>query len=158
MKTRKGFVSNSSSSSFIVIGNKEQCPAKMSKIDDVLLVGTLGEVEFGWEPRRYSNMYDRINFAYLQTQCAGDIGVRWLVMLDEMLKRRFGAERVEYMINEWCASSVKRNEYGTYREGYIDHASSAREGENTEMFENTDALERFLFCVDSYIQGDNDNH
>ncbi len=42
--------------------------------------------------------------------------------------------------------------------GYIDHQSAACDGENLEMFENDDALARFLFGKESRIVLDNDNH
>lgn len=159
MKIRHGFVSNSSSSSFIVIGNGSRDKSTMPVIGDTLLVGVTGRTEFGWDVCTYSNMPDRINFAYLQTQDACDKieGAKWLTMLDDALKRKFGVSAVEYMICEWCCGP-KASEFGEYNEGYIDHASSACGGKNTEMFDSVDTLERFLFCCDSYIRGDNDNH
>ena len=42
--------------------------------------------------------------------------------------------------------------------GYIDHQSSASEGENTEIFESEDTLKHFLFGKGSCIVLDNDNH
>jgi hypothetical protein len=40
---------------------------------------------------------------------------------------------------------------------YIDHGSSASEGENTEIFDNDEQLKSFIFNPDSYIQNQNDN-
>lgn len=65
MKLRNGFVSNSSSSSFIVI--------KQGKLDYIefehnnpVVLGELGESNFGWQQDRYSNFNDKVNWAYLQ--------------------------------------------------------------------------------------------
>lgn len=45
MKIRTGFVSNSSSSSFIVIGSNVQ---DMYLKDETLEIGKYGEIDFGW--------------------------------------------------------------------------------------------------------------
>jgi hypothetical protein len=42
--------------------------------------------------------------------------------------------------------------------GYIDHQSSAVEGENLEIFESEEVLRNFLFDVKSKVILDNDNH
>ena len=44
------------------------------------------------------------------------------------------------------------------KDGYIDHQSSACEGENIQIFESEKDLEAFIFDDEAYIVGDNDNH
>lgn len=148
-KVRKGFVSNSSSSSFVVIGT-----GKLEKIevDRELVVGHSGTTEFGWDETQYSGMWSLINFAYLQT----DGRPEWLEMLETVIKEHLGCSSIVWLINSGYGD-LPDTPHGGYVWGYIDHQSSACEGENTEIFENADILKRFLFSRDSYIQGGNDN-
>jgi hypothetical protein len=57
------------------------------------------------------------------------------------------------VFNEICLDGMERDYIG-----YIDHASSASEDKNIEMFKSKDKLERFLCCSDSLIHTDNDNY
>ncbi len=145
MKVRIGFVSNSSSSSFVVIGNNGDRSHQVRSLieDGVLILGTQGEIEFGWGPDTISDVFSMINFAKLQVINGNN--PQWGVMLDDVIKEATGCTEILW--------DEKLND-----DGYIDHQSSSREGSNTEIFENEDALRRFLFCQDSSIHLDNDNH
>jgi hypothetical protein len=159
VKTRSEFVANSSSSSFVVIGRSDRkCwfekPGKKLVIDH-----NLGETEFGWGPGVCKGYGDRINFAYIQIliqrdgwESAKNKADQWQQMLDNVLKQILEVEEIEYKINdEW-----DRGNNPDW--GYIDHQSSAIEGQNTEIFEDEDTLEAFLFGEKSCIILDNDNH
>lgn len=165
MKTRKGFVSNSSSSSYIVIDRygtpitSVQPPLE----DGIFYGGEIGTTEFGWETCYYRSVWDKINFAYLQTQEVRDDerGAKWLEMLETLLKEKFRCEKIVWLITQEYFGGTETTPYIDGRRliwGYIDHASSACEGENTEMFDSPVELENFIFRKDSYIRGDNDNH
>jgi len=159
MKIRTGFVSNSSSSSFLTIGTgKFTIPIINSHIltvpDD-----TGGEFEFGWGPANHYDFGSKLNFAYLQSlykfqnqeplldkalQAIEGHSNKWLLMIEEVLKKHL------------CISSIIWNL--SFDTGYIDHQSCAAEDSNTEIFESIETLEDFLFREDSFITEDNDNY
>lgn len=152
MKIRFGFISNSSSTSFVVIKEDNKIPNKILPFE--LVIGEFGETEFGWQQERYDDIHSKINFAYLQ---AIDIeennearSKKWLGMLYEVLKKHGAINITSVITDDWTESD------GTY--SYIDHQSSASEGRNTEIFDSEKDLENFIFGEKSYIQCDNDNH
>lgn len=147
MKFRKGFVSNSSSSSFVVI-DRSNSPLVIPNIKgSEFEVGKLGETEFGWGPETIDDIFSRINFAYIQALYGHK---DWVDMLDDVLKEYL---KVDTIVNCITVDYDVDNLIC----GYIDHASSAQEGQNTEIFDDRDTLIRFLFGPKSYIELDNDN-
>lgn len=161
MKTRNFFVSNSSSSSFIVISKGLQ-DAKLKIDDNVFVLGEFGETEFGWQVKKYSDIYSKINFCYLQAQESDN--QEYKNMLEKVLKEKFpDIHTILPILGDWkCENkTVEHPVWGNEIEircGYIDHQSSAYEGQNIEMFVSEDNLKNFLFNDSSYIQNDNDNH
>jgi hypothetical protein len=145
MKARRCFVSNSSSSSFVFIGNNGDCSRRVKALveDGILILGTQGENEFGWGPETISDVFSMINFAKLQV--INGSNPHWGVMLDDVIKEATGCTEII-----WDEKLTD--------EGYIDHQSSSSDGSNTEIFADEDTLRRFLFCTDSEIVLDNDNH
>lgn len=149
MKIRQGFVSNSSSSSFVVIGNTPSSVYRDEYDDEDIIFGLDGETEFGWDHRKYYGLDTRINFAYLQTDCGKNKD--WLEMLERVILNYTGANSIDWRLtDDWKPAEG-------YVTGYIDHQSHASEGENIEIFNDDETLERFIFSDESYIQGGNDN-
>ena len=147
MKTRQGFVSNSSSSSFIVIDASNGYGT--FDVGWRLIVGDKGDAQFGWDNIKYDNIFDRINFAYIQTNYGED--VNQLTMLEEVLKENaIGLTTIHWGITDSYDDKDKVW-------GYIDHQSARCEGQNMEMFDSKQILKDFIFGKNSYIQGGNDN-
>jgi hypothetical protein len=150
MKIRKGFVSNSSSSSFVVIDTSKGFISPSALKNPTLVVdGNLGETEFGWGADVLYDYGSRIIFAYLQTTYAKN--PEWLEMLEDVIK---GNSKVKEII--WNVTETYDSPDGKTW-AYIDHQSSAAEGMNTEIFDDADKLKDFIFGKDSKIVLDNDN-
>ena len=146
MKTRTGFVSNSSSSSFIVINAKTG--HNFPNWDSHLIVdSSFGETEFGWGPETITGIGSRVIFAYFQAKY--DNNDKWIKMLENCITSNTDVETIEWKVNidDWDSED----------HGYIDHASCACEGENTEMFGGPALLRDFIFGKGSKIVLDNDN-
>lgn len=161
MKIRFGFVSNSSSSSFIAIGQKIS-NSMVQHVQDIinhdsgsLVIDDKGHTQFGWESVRYTGFWDRLNFTMLQIMYKNS-SIAWkdsneYMMLKDVLKNRLNINEI---INKLSFDyDCKKSEFYAY----IDHQSSIGEGENGEMLESIDSLDKFLFSDESYIQGGNDN-
>jgi hypothetical protein len=148
MKIRNKFVSNSSSSSFIVI---DSC-ADETEVErlrnlygnkEILTIGpTFGCNKFGWEYGEYFDFEDKLMFALLQAKYVRETYPKWMIMLHGVLKNALNVKEIQWT----CAD-----------EGYIDHQSASYEGENTEMFISEDKLRSFLFSKQSHIETGNDN-
>lgn len=156
MKIRNGFVSNSSSSSFIVIRDTS---IKIPKFDTNKLCFPAdfpgSTTEFGWGPEEISDFASKVNFAYIQTFYINkERAEKWRYMIESVLIENIdNLEAVEFLITTEFSSEEANEKWG-----YIDHQSAACEGSNTEIFDSKEALFNFFFSEDSYIQLDNDNH
>jgi hypothetical protein len=148
MKIRNSFVSNSSSSSFVVIGKSNYNDTLGDEY--YLEVGKEGETQFDWGPDVIHGIYSRINFAYLQAYEYSN-NEEWRKMLDEVIKDNSEITHID------CFLTPEYHTKGNIW-GYIDHQSSAAEGENIEIFNDKETLRRFIFDSDSKIILDNDNH
>jgi hypothetical protein len=159
MKIRNGFVSNSSSSSFLVIKKLQEEDLKASAQlinsyvrgfgeNNILTVDRyIGETEFGWSPQRHYEIGSKIVFAYMQAKYVDRED--WVDLLEEVIKEVSDAKAIDWMINITDCDSPNY--------GYIDHQSASYTGENTEMFDSKEELINFLFGSDSFVMTDNDN-
>jgi hypothetical protein len=157
MKKRYGFVSNSSSSSFLVVKGGRYNYLLYAK-DNILVVDKdFGTCQFGWGPETIYDAPSKIIFAYLQILYIKeyDPGAEFKKIADDCLDM---LENV--IINNTNVKAIVWdiviNDYNNF--SYIDHASSAAEGQNTEIFDSEDTLKDFIFGSNSYIRLDNDNH
>lgn len=162
MKIRSGFVSNSSSSSFIVIGSATPESIRLFRgtyggKEDLSITPDLGHHQFGWENEKYSRFWDKVFFAWIQAaymQKERRKGGRpeWMKMLNRVLKKHLKVKRIHWNVSMDTPQSGKWDEWC-----YIDHQSASHEGANVGLFESEDELTNFLFSTDSYIQCGNDN-
>ena len=150
MKIRNGFVSNSSSSSFVVTKSKG-CFEKKRELNKYI-IGKNGETEFGWNRSPYYDSDSKINFSWLQANYIKDNCPEHMEMLMSVLEEWFNCKEIESIIeNNW-----KTEEGKVY--GYIDHQSASYEGENLEIFDSRKNLINFLFNNESFLVTDNDNY
>lgn len=180
MKRRFGFVSNSSSSSYIVLSREKPMDNDYFNLirTDIHICDTDGKVyvpndkgqtEFGWQVESYNGFLDKLNFVFCQIGYLikeDDEGnfefppkegkaQEFLKMLEEALLKKGLVPH--YVMTEKDAEEAGMTIFWKSWEFYIDHQSCAKEGNNLQMFRSQEDLENFLFNWGSYIQCDNDN-
>ena len=181
MKVTNGWISNSSSSSFIVIApgfptlEEQKTASKWAKqmledytLDEdsyesnlmVLPNYHIGETEFGWDERTYKNLGDKLNFCAIQIlELKRYVDEGYEIYAKDELPFGLNIQLYEDMLKDVCKTYMNIDIRLKYNEDcYIDHQSCSTEGENMDMFKDKDSLEKFLFNPESHIVGDNDNH
>lgn len=147
MKKRLNFVSNSSSSSFIVIKKGKEDKIKKHNRKKLIVPCIYGDLAFGWDEHIYYDFYTKLNFCVFQCLYVwNEQGKKWFEMLKKVIQDKLKLE---------LELEKSENVYDYY--GYIDHQSSSQEGRNIKMFNNKKNLETFLFSSSSYLKTGNDN-
>jgi len=174
MKIRNGFVSNSSSSSFIVnvkTGSADRwgLDAYLKGCGDKAYEITLpikdGTYSFGWETERWYDVISKINYAVIQAFYSSKSRENRYV-IEKALERRIKEVKgndADIYVN-WDYNAVLYDSGVSWAE--IDHQSLWYEFNENEcygtppvhdIFESVENMENYLFNSHAYIQGGNDN-
>jgi hypothetical protein len=172
---RNDFVSNSSSSSFIVINDcvsdkdKKTTLENVKNINKIYLPAKYGTYNFGWENKTYDDIWSKLNFCAIQLHdlkgC--DTSKKNLSKLPNYYRdfyEKYNFDKCLKIFKDVCKKylNLEVNIKLQYEEDekwdyYIDHQSSVTEARNMDMFDDENTLYRFLLSESSYIQGGNDN-
>ena len=187
MKNRIGFVSNSSSCSFLISTSDifivPQMP-KLYKDKKTLLVPYTfgGEVEFGRQRYNYKDFGSRLNFAYLMAysiqKCRNTQGAQFreeflsdkkrkliynqygeIILLEQVLKENIlGLQNIKWFLIEDEFNSDNKKDDEII--GYIDHGSSWYEKPDNywNIFKNKKMVFEWLFGKDNYIANRSDEY
>lgn len=180
MKIRNGFVSNSSSSSFVVYRKGDakdtreipaECITERSRpfgqgTYKVLCLPSkeYGDTEFGWDNKRYHGLMSRLNWCAIQMMYARNMDGAFVLDNGEKVYARRFKENFRNVV-EKCFGVTVEYDYNSIEDdgfegdfAYIDHQSSICEDRSVaEFFADPEAIEAFLTGAHSYIQGGNDN-
>lgn len=180
MKLRNGFISNSSSSSFVVFGDtfeEENIPEDtfvQTSLNnyEITLPIVQADKEFGWDIIRYKGILTKLNFAICQVyytaitnyECENNTIIDFRDKNPcgerESLLRKAIENNFRKTHGENCNLKIIINLalIGGFNGAYIDHGSSAVENKNVEIFDSIEKMEDFLFNANTYIQGNNSNN
>lgn len=153
MKIRKGLVSNSSSSSFVVYYEEDNLikPEIMASwLDDsqknILLPSRYGCLYFGWGFERDYDFLSKLNWCFIQANYIKETQPQCLENLEEVLREELdlGITINTELLDDWHTG--------------VDHQSASYEEITVQWFlENKELIRAFIFGEHSYYQGGNDN-
>ena len=153
MKVRTGFVSNSSSSSFIILGEPlDNWEKPLLPNSEILTIpdDLGGKTGFGWEVEWSSDVASKLNFVIIQALYNKDK----IEEIKEILKTFLNVDEVVISLTDDFNSSNK-----TW--GYVDHQSSVASGEGCkEIFKiliDEEEFINFIFNPESKLLMGNDN-
>lgn len=166
MKVRSGFVSNSSSSSFVVINDNDKSDhdeivSYFQKNPNPVFPLKDGHREFGWDFLEYVSWKSKLNFAMIQALYSLKDGNtrHWNMFLEYLQSVGVPEESVCVSRDRYFGElpetvNCTLDDEDSY---YIDRASTVVNGECTEIFESPENLKDFIESQDSSLFTGNDN-
>ncbi len=164
MRSRFGYVSNSSSSSFVVISdsvyekrNSDGVASSIESFEEMRLIFNFtddsgwkglfpnGELQFGWQYANYRGIESKWNWLVLQAAYASDD--RYRKLLDEYVKSLCDGIRIDWKFVKECEEKM---------EARIDHQSI--DPDRTFSAVETVGLDEFLTNRNCCIANGNDNY
>ena len=125
----------------------------------------IGSQEFGWEIDSYNDFYSKAAYLaiYIRDWSGNDLE-RFREIFESVIKEVTGCNTVTYEDNFWDFETKEYDYEGQKRSyknqlggGYIDHQSV--DGQELHyMFDDLKEMKSFLFCNQSILHTDNDNH
>lgn len=159
MKRRLDFVSNSSSSSYIIISHTKgelEDFSDFQNSDGYYEVPNRdhGRYQFDWQFINTNDFFGKLNFCAMQCFYSKNFD-NYFNMLKRVVKNNFNLNI------KMCHLTQQEYNGNVYKDlpsdCYIDHQSCATEGACMDMFKDEDTLLKFLSNSDSMIVGGNDN-
>lgn len=174
MKIRIDYVSNSSSSSFIVINNTNKEDLNFGG-EKVYVPCDKGTYKFGWAFKTYKDFWSKLNWCAIMLAEIHTFKDRKLEITEDtpdwekdLISREIywkkNYSKILRMLKKVCLEKFNLNVELSMQNidelyAYIDHQSNLiEEPKNAEMFDSDSKLYNFLVSKDSYIQGGNDNY
>lgn len=157
MKARYGFVSNSSSSSFVVIAKKrdKEIPIPITFSNTLMIPRNLsGEIDFRLSGGKYFDFDSKLNFLILQVLYADNLD--YVSLIYQVLGQKFGNIDIKNNLRrdfvDFDDEEDDSEELDKLHFGFIDHQSIG--GGFLELFEGSpeDKKKSLVFRVDSLVE------
>lgn len=157
MKARYGFVSNSSSSSFVVIAKNrdKEIPIPITFSNTLMIPRNLsGEIDFRLSGGKYFDFDSKLNFLILQVLYADNLD--YVSLIYQVLGQKFGNIDIKNNLRrdfvDFDDEEDDSEELDKLHFGFIDHQSIG--GGFLELFEGSpeDKKKSLVFRVDSLVE------